>query len=258
MVLLSPRFSRTGRCARSDRLEKREVLRVARPHLEHVGVFRDDPDIGGCQHLGDHREPRRLACLGEVAKPLDTEPSKRVRRRARLERAAADHRGSGGGNLLCRRQHLLAAFHGAWTGDDHEGSVAEGHTGHVDHRRFGVPLARDLLVGLAHRDRIHHPGKIADGVPNRARIAAEDPDREAVGARQLDRLEPALTHVLHDVGDLVGRRLHVHEHQHRLILRQPALKPTSSCRGSPAIRRHPRRNRPGRRSARFRRCCPRC
>ncbi len=40
---------------------------------------------------------------------------------------------------------------------------------------------------------------------------------------ELDRLEAPFAHVLDDVGDLVGGRLHVHEDEHRLIVREPGV-----------------------------------
>jgi len=67
-----------------------------------------------------------------------------------------------------------------------------------------MPLACHLLVRLAHGDRVDHPGEIAERVANRSRVAPEHADRQAVGAGQLDGLEPALTHVSDDIRDLFG------------------------------------------------------
>src|SRR5580700_52432 len=101
-----------------------------------------------------------------------------------------------------------------------------------------MPLPGDLLVRLAHRDRVDDTGEIADGVAYRPRVAAEHTDRKPIGAGQLDRLEAALADMLDDVGDLVASRLNVHEHQHRLILREAGVTPTSSCSGPRSGRRH--------------------
>ena len=181
-------------CA-ADSLEQREVLGVAGADLEHVGVLRHQVHVCRGQHLGDHRQPGGLTRFGEVAQPVEAEPAKRVRRRARLEGASAEHARARVRHIPRGREHLLAALDGARSGDDDEGSVAEADAGDIDHGWLRMPLPRDLLVRLAHRDRVDHAGKIADRVAYRARVAAEHADREAIRAGQLDRLETALADV---------------------------------------------------------------
>ena len=228
MVLLRPRFRRTGRRRAAHRLEQREVLRVARADLEHVGVLGDHLDIGGGQDLGHDRQPRLGARIGEVAEAVEPEAAEGIRRGPRLEGAAAEHRGSCGRDLARGRQHLLAGLDRTRTGDHDEGPVTKSDAGDIDHGGLRMPLPRHLLVRLAHRDRVDDTRQIADRVTDRARVAAEDSDREAVDAGELDRLEAPLADVLDDVRDLLRGRLHVHEDQHRQIVREGALSSTSS------------------------------
>jgi len=43
------------------------------PNLENVGVYGDDVDLARLHHLGDDRQARRLAGLGQVLEPLEAE-----------------------------------------------------------------------------------------------------------------------------------------------------------------------------------------
>ena len=73
----------------ADGLQQREVLHVARADLEHVGVLGDELDVGDVDDLGDDRQAGLRAHVGEDLEPALAEPLERVRRGARLERAAA-------------------------------------------------------------------------------------------------------------------------------------------------------------------------
>ena len=75
--------------------EQREVLHVARADLQHVGVLGDEIDLPRVHHLGDDRQAGLGAHLGEDLERVGAQALERVRRRARLERAAAKHRRAG-------------------------------------------------------------------------------------------------------------------------------------------------------------------
>ena len=72
-------------------LEQRVVLHVARADLDHVGVLGDQLGVRGVEQLGDDGQPGLRARLGEDLQPGRAEALERERRRARLERAAAQH-----------------------------------------------------------------------------------------------------------------------------------------------------------------------
>ena len=94
----------------SDVAQERVVLHVPGADLEDVGVLGDDVDLVRLHHLGDDRQARPLARLGEVAQRLDAEPLEGVRAGPRLERAAAQDRGAGGLDRVGRLEELVAAL----------------------------------------------------------------------------------------------------------------------------------------------------
>ena len=115
MVAVMPRLSSTGFPARADRLEQPEVGHVAGADLQHVGVLGDDRDVPGVDDLGDHRQPGGRADVGEDLERLDAEALEGVRRRARLERAAAQQRGAGADWAICAASSVcsrLSTAHG--------------------------------------------------------------------------------------------------------------------------------------------------
>ena len=146
---------------------------------------------------------------------LDPQTAERVRRRARLERAAAQHRGARVVHRASDVQELPARLHRTRTRDDGAAAVTEAHRCDVDHRGLRMPLARHLLVRLADGHRVDDSGQVDDGIADRRCIASQHADGEAVRARHLDRPEPALDDVRDHVGHLRGRGVLVHEDQHR-------------------------------------------
>ena len=77
-------------------LEQRVVLHVARADLHDVGVLGDRVGVRGVEQLGDDRQPGLRARLGEDLQRRGAQALERERRRARLERAAAQHRRAAG------------------------------------------------------------------------------------------------------------------------------------------------------------------
>ena len=88
----SPRLSSTGFGRAADLGEEREVRHVAGADLDHVRRVDDRLDVARIHQLGDERQPGLLARLLEDLERLLAEPLERVRRGARLEGAAAEHR----------------------------------------------------------------------------------------------------------------------------------------------------------------------
>ncbi len=72
-----------------DGHQERVVLHVPGADLEDVGVLGDVLHLARLHHLGDDRQARPLARLGEEAEPLEPEPLERVGAGPRLEGAAA-------------------------------------------------------------------------------------------------------------------------------------------------------------------------
>ena len=89
IVAAMPRLSSTGLPSFPTVLQQRIVLHVARADLDAVGVLGDESRALFVHRLGDDRQSRFLARACEQLEPLDSEPLERVRRAARLERAAA-------------------------------------------------------------------------------------------------------------------------------------------------------------------------
>ena len=103
--------------------------------------------------LGHERQPGLVARLGEDVQRLDAEPLERVRRRAGLERAAAEHRHPLGVDDARRLERLLTRLDRARPGDEAEVVVAEPPPARLDHGRVAAELTRDELVRL--QDRQH-------------------------------------------------------------------------------------------------------
>src|SRR2546430_802427 len=112
--------------------------------------------------LGDERQTRLLARLLEDLERLLAESLERVRRGARLEGTAAEHRHSCGRDAACGLHRLGARLHGARAGDETEVPVADATAAGLDHGRVRRELSRAELV------RLEDPQHLLD-----ARIALE-------------------------------------------------------------------------------------
>ena len=91
-----PALEQDGLAELARDLEQRVVLHVARADLHDVGVLGDRLGVLGVEQLGDDRQAGLRARLGEDLERLAAQALERERRRARLEGAAAQHRGAGG------------------------------------------------------------------------------------------------------------------------------------------------------------------
>ena len=108
----------------------------------------DDVDLARFHYLGDRRQARLLAGLGQVAEALDAEPLEAVRAGAGLEGAAAEDRRAGLGNRVRRFEHHLPVLDRARAGHDREPAVADLLAEDFDDRVLGVRLPRSQLVWL--------------------------------------------------------------------------------------------------------------
>ena len=62
----------------TDRLQQAEVLHVARPNLEKIGIRGNSIDRLDHRHLSDDGKAGLLARLGEILQPLFLEPLERI------------------------------------------------------------------------------------------------------------------------------------------------------------------------------------
>src|SRR5918992_5557069 len=120
----------------ADLGEEREVLHVPRADLDDVGGLDHRLDMPRVHELGDDRKSGLLPGLDEDVETLLPEPLEGVWRRARLERAAAQHRRSGPLNRAGGRERLLAVFDGARAGDQPEVAVPDPAPAGRDDGRF--------------------------------------------------------------------------------------------------------------------------
>ena len=106
-------------CARPARRSSwLEILHVARPHLEHIRVFRNQRHQVVGDHLGDHRQPGQLARFGEQLQPFFAQTLEGIGRGARFVRSAAQHLRPGFFDRLGSFQQLAAALHRTRPGHD--------------------------------------------------------------------------------------------------------------------------------------------
>ncbi len=142
--------------------QQREVLHVAGADLEHVRVLGDEFDLPRVHDFGDHRQPGRGAHFREEFKRLEPEPAKRVRRRARLERATAQQGGAGPSHTVGAFEEHRAPLDRTRTGDDRNRFAAKRRAGgiaHGHHSRLRAKLARNLPIRLQDGDDALNPGQ---------------------------------------------------------------------------------------------------
>ena len=143
----------------TDLGQQRVVLHVARADLDHVGDVGHRLDVADVHDLGDDRQPGLRARVGEDLEAGLAEPLEGVRARARLVRAAAQHRGTRVADDARDRERLLACLDRARPGDQGERAAADAAAGAelddargaVDRSSGSEPVgvgSRDLVVGV--------------------------------------------------------------------------------------------------------------
>ena len=145
-----------------DGLQEGEVLHVARADLEDARVAAHQVHVVLRHDLRDHGEAVALGRGGEDLQALLSQALERVRRRARLEGAAAeelqpearDQRGAG--------LHLLLGLHGAGSGDHGERTGADRDAAYLDARGIGMKLAGGQLVRLQHAEDALDSGQLVE------------------------------------------------------------------------------------------------
>ncbi len=131
---------------RSERLEQREILHVARAHLEHVCRGGDQRHIFRAQDLGHDWQAALAAGGGKEAKPFPAQSLKRIRGRSRLERPAAQQARPGLRDGAGGRPHLLLRFDRARAGRDDEFLSPDFHGSDADARGLRAAVARHERV----------------------------------------------------------------------------------------------------------------
>lgn len=137
----------------ADGLEQLEILHVAGADLDDVDVvFQEQVDFIGRHDFRYDGQVRFLPGLAEHVQPLVLEALKRVRRRAGLEGATAQHRRAGGLDGLGYAFDLLRRFYGAGAGDDSQLLPANLYTADVDDRIGRMEGTAGPLVRLFYAD----------------------------------------------------------------------------------------------------------
>ena len=237
------------RTARAPACEQqREVLHVAGADLEDVRVLGNDVDLARLHHLGDHRQPGPLACLGEVAQALDAQALEAVRACPGLECSAADDRRPVCGDEVDRLHQLVAALDRARAGHHRQRAVADHRIQHPDHGVLGVELARHELVRLRDRpDRGDTGHRLEARHQLRAAPAdlAHDRDDDAAclrcaARRVLERRQAfGQDEALHSVDlGLSGSGSHHHEHAGQGFLEEIVAREQKSRGPGPLLTRH--------------------
>src|SRR5437867_208702 len=219
------RFSQPPRGA-----QQRVVLHVPRADLDAVGVFGYEMRAFLVQCFGHDGEARLVPRESEQLQTALPHTLERIRRAARLERAAAKRRRPELSHLARGGDDLVLGLHRAGSGDDLDLLTAENHAGgEADEGARLLPLARDLLVGLRDVNDLGDAGQRLDARAVDAPVVADESDRRTLTAWHRPRVIAHLLNHAHHAIDLVLRRMVVHYDQH-------VTRPRSRC----AIRLAPR------------------
>ena len=171
-------------------------------------------DVARIHELGDERQAGLGARLHEDLERLVAEPLERVRRGARLEGAAAEHRHALGGDGARRLERLLPRLDGARAGDEAEVAVADPPAAHLDHGRIGRQLARDELVRLEDRQHLLDAGEALERQRREQLALADRADHGRLAAGRDERRAAGLVEPRDDLVHLLlgGARAH-HDQQ---------------------------------------------
>ncbi len=234
IVAERPRLSRIGLRHRAELVEHHEVLHVACADLQDVRVLGHYGGVADVEHLGHDRQADRVARSAQQLQALHPHALERVRARAGLERAAAEHRGASGCHATRGREHLLFALDGARTRDDAERSPADGGRPHPHDRVLRLEVAAHEL------ERLEDPNDLLD---TRQALELERVDDLAVPddaddgldltARQV-RLGAGLGEQIDDVLNVFGRRVVAHDDEHGVFT--PLARPVRARVTVPATR----------------------
>ena len=159
-VAAMPRLSRTGFLTFAQFAQQIEVLHIARAHLEDVDVRQHQPDLRDLHDLADHQHVELIAGLAQQLQSFFAHALKRIRRRSRLESAAAQHARARLRHLLSHGKKLLLRFHRAGPGHHHYLVAADLHSvGKFDDRPLRTKTAPRQFVRRADAVNVLHSGK---------------------------------------------------------------------------------------------------
>ena len=133
----------------AELLQQFEVLHIARADLNHVHVL-EERQMVRVHDFRDYRQPRLFFGFEQQVDAVGLEPLEVVGRRARLERAAAQHRRARGLDALRYGYNLLLALDRARPRDYREASVA-----------YGNLIFPDLHDGV---ERMEFPVRVLEGL----------------------------------------------------------------------------------------------
>jgi hypothetical protein len=180
-------FEQDGALGFADGVQQVEVLHVARPDLEHVGVFGDQFDLLRGHDLGHDRHTGQFAGLGQNLQPGFAHALEGVGRGARFEGPAAQGVRPGFFDGLRRFEQLLAALDRTRPGDDQDFVAANFDPVDVEHRVLFLEFARSQFI------RTRNAGDVVD--------AGHERDYRRVNLADVaDDADDVALRAAHDVG----------------------------------------------------------
>src|SRR5216683_2869032 len=183
-------------------LQQRVVLHVARAELKDVRVPRDHLHVVRRDDLGDDFQARLVARGGHHLQAGLAQALERVRRRARLECAAAQHLRSLGRDVSRGLEQHLLAFDRAWSGHDDDLFGPDLHAAHIDHCVLGAELATCELERLGDRDDLVDAAEVREGLAVGVGVGADDADQGSLLATGELGLQADLMHAVDHRVDL--------------------------------------------------------
>ena len=186
-------------------------MHVARANLDHVAVTFDEIDAGFVQRFGNDLQAVGVTHVGEYPEPFFAETLKRVRRGARLERAAAKETRAAATHGFGDGKRLLRALDRARTSDDRQLVAADRRVANAHHRLFRPQVERNQLVRLTDANSFRDAREIFKVRRIDRALVAGDADRGASGAGHRMALESQfLDNAQHSL-DLASARVGFHD-----------------------------------------------
>jgi hypothetical protein len=161
-----------------------EVLHIAGPDLNDIGVIRNQVETLIVQRLSDNPQAEAIAYLSHDLQAVFAHALKGVRRSARFIGASTKELGPRAGNLLRYCECLLPGFDRARSCDYCQVKAANGRigTGEGNDRVLLLYITTDQLVGLRDPDHLGHAGEILEIALIHGATVAGDADGGALRA----------------------------------------------------------------------------
>src|SRR6185295_1756491 len=197
-----------------DSTQQRKILHVASADLHHVGVLFNKIGGFGIENFCDDADPESLAQVAEYLQAFFAQALKRIRRRSRLERAAAKQIHARRGDQLRDRHRLFIRLNRARTRDDHRFESSDFGITDVYNCVVVLEVTADEFVGLGYSDRFGHTREHLEMSRVDGALVSGYADRCAGRAGHRMRLEPETSNDIEDFFNLSvsGFRLHYDEH----------------------------------------------